>query len=110
MPTANHSHAIKLTEIIGLQTPRGRLLFFLVFPPLFLLLSVMWPATWPPMSLYALLGIPSPSIGLTRAFLQLIQGNLVAAWQQNWLIFPAVATAFYIICRDIVKVAQQRRD
>jgi len=85
------------------------LLFFALFPALFLLVTSTWPESWPPLSVYALLGIPSPSIGLTRAFMQLIQGNITAAWQQNWLIFPAVAAVTGIIVRDVSSLTKNNR-
>lgn len=84
-------------ETIGLQTPRGRLLFFgtasvLVFCVPYRLLEGL--------SLWQRLDIPSPSIGLTRAYRHVLHMDVAAAWQRNPLIFLVITIGAPILARD----------
>lgn len=91
-------------EVIGLQTPRGRIGAFLVVFLIGAAMSLDILPWVPNLSVYAALGIPSPSIGLTRAFVQLLNGDMAAAYDRNWLIFPIVAIAALIFVRDLRRI------
>lgn len=94
-----------LIEVVGLQTPRGRLIFFAVVT----LGVVLAPFDWlSNLSLWQRLDIPSPSIGLTRSYKLLLSGDIVAAWERNRLIFVVIAVGGPIIVRDAWHVYRRR--
>ena len=91
-------------ETIGLQTPRGRLLFALVLSIVIFLYN---PAQWPvQLSIWSLLGIPSPSIGLTRAYYEVLHLRFIDAWELNALIYVVVAIGCLVLVRDIKRMMQ----
>lgn len=92
-------------DVIGLQTPKGRLIFFAGVTFFVLMISL---EDLQEISLYARLGIPSPSIGLTRAFWHVTDGDFAAAYAQNPLIYPALLVVFGIILNDIRRLAFQK--
>ncbi|MDZ7786173.1 MAG: DUF2752 domain-containing protein [Candidatus Saccharibacteria bacterium] len=56
------------------------------------------------LSLWKNLGWESaPSIGLTRAYWLLLHGDVQAAWERNWLIFPVLLILAMIFMRDLYK-------
>lgn len=87
-----------LTELFGLQTPRARLSVFLVLSLLIYLAPYQWLAH---LSLWQALHIPSPSIGLTRAYHLLLHGDFAGAWERNRLIFVVVAIGVPLLVKDI---------
>lgn len=88
-----------LTEVIGLQTPRGRLICIGIITCLVFIAPYSWLAH---LSLWDRLGWHSaPSIGLTRAYWLLLHGQPRASWHRNWLIFPVLALFFSILARDV---------
>ena len=94
------------TEIIGLQTPRGRLLFFA------LISSAIFVAPYDVLahlSLWQRLGIPSPSIGLTRAYWHILHLDFGAAWHRNRLIYPVLAIGLPLLARDAYRLYAARR-
>lgn len=86
-----------LIEIIGLQTPRGRLLFFAIVSLAVFISPFEWLSN---LSIWQRLDIPSPSIGLTRAYWHLLHLDPVSAWQRNKLIFLVIAFGSVILLRD----------
>ncbi len=102
MPTASRSRAAdRLRNLIGLQTPASRLFVLGGGSLLLALISYGTLVSIPTISLYDRLGIPAPSIGLTRAYSQLLHGNLQAAWQTNPLVVAAAAAIAGIMITDI---------
>jgi hypothetical protein len=95
----------RLLDIVGLQTPRGRLACFTIIT---LLVASGVIFKLPNLSLFSRFGIPSPSIGLTRAYGQLLHGHMLEAWQMNPLIFPVVASVLCIIVLDINRLLAAR--
>ena len=53
------------------------------------------------LSIWQAFNIPSPSIGLTRAYHLLLHGDVDGAWQRNKLIFIILAVGFFILARDV---------
>lgn len=88
-------------NIIGLQTPEGRLLFFGLVSLFVFLAPYEWLAN---LSIWQYLGIPMPSIGLTRAYHLLLHGDYVGAWDRNKLIFLVLAIGLPMLFRDLMKV------
>ncbi|GEM_PF-1660703 len=93
-----------LFEIIGLQTARGRVLFFGIVSICVYLLPVN---TLKNFSLWNLLDIHSPSIGLTRAYHYVLHGDFAKAWEQNDFIFVVLIVGIPIIVKDVYNVTQQ---
>jgi hypothetical protein len=87
-----------------LQTARGRLLFFAVISLLIFVAPYEWLGR---LSIWQALNIPSPSIGLTRAYHLLLHGDFEGAWQRNKLIFVVIAIGLFILVRDILTVMKQ---
>jgi hypothetical protein len=88
-----------LVEVIGLQTPRGRLLFFAAVT---FVVFVMPYSALSHLSIWQALHVPSPSIGLTRAYWKLLHGDPVGAWHRNHLIYLVLAVGLPLLARDIV--------
>lgn len=95
-----------LVEIVGLQTPRGRLLFFGIVSSGIFLAPYAWLSN---LSLWQYIGIQSPSIGLTRAYWRVLHGDLVGAYERNWLIFAVLAIGLPILAIDIIKLIRVRK-
>ncbi len=91
-------------EVISLQTERGRLVFALMAHVVLLIVPYAWLSN---LSLYKLLGINSPTIGLTRAYWLLIHGRPADAWERNWLIFPVMAVGWSIVALDVWHLCQR---
>lgn len=89
-----------------MQKPKDRLIFFAILPLIIWLLTNI--EFMPSLSLYAHLGIPSPSIGLTRAFWELLAGDFAGAWNLNPLIYPVVLVVLSIIVKDLDTVFRKR--
>ena len=85
-------------EIAGLQTARGRLLFFLIVTLAVAIVPYAWLGN---LSLWQLLGIPSPSIGLTRAYWKILHGDPVGAFMRNPLIYVVLAVGLPLLIIDI---------
>jgi hypothetical protein len=90
-----------ILEIITLRTARGRL-FFALFAHIILMII---PYAWlQDLSLYKKIRVNSPSIGLTRAYWLILHGELIDAWQRNWMIFPVLAVGWSIVILDIYQI------
>lgn len=96
-----------LLETIGLSTARGRLIFFVVLSVVVFLMPPRWPVTF---SVWQRLHVPSPSIGLTRAYRHLLHGDVRAAWQQNKLIFAVVAIGGLVLLKDTAYIIKTARN
>jgi len=92
-----------MVEIIGLQSARGRLLFFVVITSAVFLAPYHLLGN---LSLWQALNIPSPSIGLTRAYHLLLHGDIHGAWQRNKLIFTILAVGLVILARDLLTITK----
>lgn len=92
-------------EIVGLQTARGRLLFFAIASLGIFLAPYDWLAH---LSLWQHLGIQAPSIGLTRAYWRLMHGDIFGAFERNPLIFIVLAIGLSLLALDIRKLIKQR--
>lgn len=74
-------------NIIGMQTPWGRLVLFFGVTFFLYIVSYSTLLSAPTVSIYSRLHVPSPSIGLTRAYWLLIHGDYDGAWNVNKLIY-----------------------
>ncbi|MDB5185618.1 MAG: hypothetical protein JWL85_141 [Candidatus Saccharibacteria bacterium] len=92
------------TEVISLRSLRGRLIFMAGVSAFAYLMPVSALAH---LSLWGNIGIPSPSIGLTRAYHHVLHGNFAAAYHQNWLIFVVIVVVLLIIMKDVYNVRYQ---
>lgn len=92
-------------QTIGLSSPKGRLLFFsLVTIGVFAA-----PYSWlGHLSLWQHLHIPSPSIGLTRAYWKLLHLDFTGAWERNALIYAVIIVVAVIVAKDIYTLLQQQ--
>jgi hypothetical protein len=88
-------------EIITLQTPRGRLMFFLFAS---VLIYVAPYEVLSRLSLWQAIGIDSPSIGLTRAYWYLLHGDFSAALERNKLILAVLAVGVPMLLLDMYKL------
>lgn len=95
-----------LWSVVGLQTPAGRILFFVAVTIGVFLVPFRWLEN---LSLWKRLDIPSPSIGLTRAYWRLLHGDVAGAWQQNKLIFVVIAIGGSLLAHDIYQLVASRR-
>jgi hypothetical protein len=87
-----------LFEILGLQTPRGRLLFFALVSLLIFLTPYEVLANF---SIWHKIGFESaPSIGLTRAYWHILHLDIEAAYKVNRLIFIVMAIGVPILMHD----------
>ena len=90
-----------IIETLGLQTPRGRIIFFITITIGVFLAPYSWLEH---LSIWQYLHIPSPSIGLTRAYWLLLHLDPVEAWRRNPLIYLIVAIGAPILIRDCLKL------
>lgn len=93
-------------ETVGLQSPRGRLLFFGIISSGIFVVPYGWLSS---LSLWQYLGIQSPSIGLTRAYWRILHGDLVGAYERNWLIFVVLAIGLPLLAIDIITLLRTRK-
>ena len=61
------------------------------------------------LSLWQLLDIPSPSIGLTRAYWKLIHLDPVGAFERNALIYVVIAIGLPILIVDVSHYISSKR-
>lgn len=88
-----------------MQSPRGRLAVAALVHLALFFVPYRWLTN---LSLYKLLGLNwVPSIGLTRAYWLLLHGDLVAAWQRNWFIFPVLTVMWSIVALDTYSIFKQ---
>ena len=96
----------KALDIIGLQTPAGRLIFFALAS---VVIFVLPQSLLGEFSLWARIGLDNtPSVGLTRAYSHILHGNLSAAWERNSLIYVVLAVGLSLLVRDAFKLINQR--
>lgn len=96
-----------LLEVIGLQTARGRLLFFVILSTL---IFVMPYAVLAHLSLWQRLGFDgAPSIGLTRAYWHVLHLHFDLAWTRNPLIFAVLAIGLPLLTVDSYRLIQKWR-
>lgn len=93
-------------ETIGLQTARGRLLFFAITSCGILIAPYSWLSH---LSLWQYVGVNSPSIGLTRAYWRLLHGDVVGAYERNPLIFVVLAIGLPLLTLDLIKLLKTRK-
>jgi hypothetical protein len=92
-----------LIESASLATPRGRITSFVVLSVAIFFCRYHW---LDHLSLWGNLGFShAPSIGLTRAYWLFLHGQIVAAWQRNWLIYMVLATGLPMVAVDIKHLA-----
>lgn len=94
----------KITESIGLQTSAGRLVFFIIASVFIFFLPT---STLAEFSIWQKLNIPSPSIGLTRAYHHILHGNIDLAWQQNKLIFAVLLIGLPLLAKDVYNISKK---
>ncbi len=90
-------------ETIGLSSPRGRLIFFMLLSLCIFILPPKWPVSF---SVWRYLGIRSPSIGLTRAYRHVLHGDVRSAWKQNGLIFAVLIVGGTVLFNDVVSLTR----
>lgn len=61
------------------------------------------------LSLWQRLGIPSPSIGLTRAYWLLLHLDPVGAWERNKLIYAVLLVGVPLLLKDIFTIFRNKR-
>lgn len=93
----------KVLNILGLQTPAARLFVILGASSVIYLIGYQSLISTPTLSVYSRLGIPSPSIGLTRAYWLLIHGDFAGAWQMNKLIIVVAPVVLGLVLFDLYK-------
>jgi hypothetical protein len=93
-------------EIIGLHTPRGRILFFVAVSIAIFLTPYSFLAG---LSLWQKIGIDAPSVGLTRAYWHVLHLDFVQAWVRNPLIFAVIAVGVPLLVRDAHKLFFARK-
>lgn len=94
-----------LIQTIGLSSPKGRLIFLATVTVLVFAAPYDWLAH---LSIWQHLGIPSPSIGLTRAYWKLVHLDPVGAWQRNPLIYAVLFCLAIIIISDVRRIRRQK--
>lgn len=87
------------SEAVTLSSARGRIFFFCMLTGILLIIPYHTLESTH-LSVYAWLKLPSPSVGLTRAYWKLIHGDVVGAWHRNALIFVIVAVWSFVMGRD----------
>lgn len=93
-------------EIIGLQSARGRLVFFCVAS---LTIFILPYSLLGNLSIWQRLGFDwAPSIGLTRAYWLVLHLDFVAAWQRNPLIYGVLAIGLPLLGKDAWQVIKKR--
>lgn len=95
-----------LLEVVGLSSPRGRLIFFVLISTIIFVAPAKWPFTF---SVWQHLGIASPSIGLSRAYRFLLHGDFARAWQQNKLIYAVVIIGGILLIKDTLKIRRNHK-
>lgn len=94
-------------EIIGLQSARGRLVFFCIVTVIIFLLPYSLLGN---LSIWQRIGLEwAPSIGLTRAYWLVLHLDFAAAWQKNPLIYAVLAIGLPLLGKDILSLRQYRR-
>lgn len=86
-------------EIIGLQSARGRLVFFCAAS---IIIFIVPYSLFSNISIWQRLGFDwAPSIGLTRAYWLVLHLDFLAAWQRNPLIYAVLAIGLPLLGRDV---------
>lgn len=98
----------KTLDLVSLGSPQSRviifvgLLVFLAFIPYNILLML------PKISLYDNLGIPSYSIGQTRALSLILHGQIQNAWDMNKLAFLLLFVLITVVVKDLLFIQKQK--
>lgn len=93
-------------EIIGLQSARGRLVFFCVASAIIFMLPY---SALGNLSIWQRLGLDwAPSIGLTRAYWLVLHLDFVAAWHRNPLIYGVLAVGLPLLGKDLWQIVKKR--
>lgn len=95
-----------LLETIGLQSSRGRVLFFTIASISIFLAPYRLLAE---LSLWQRVGIEAPTIGLTRAYWHVLHLDFASAWERNWLIFVVIAIGLPMIIMDMYKLVSKNK-
>ncbi len=94
-------------ETIGLQSARGRLVFFCAATFIIFLVPYSLLGN---LSLWQRLGLDwAPSIGLTRAYWLVLHLDFQAAWQRNPLIYAVMTVGFPLLIKDIITLWQRQK-
>ncbi len=96
----------RVLEQLTLQTPASRVGVFGIVTAFLYAIPYGW-LERAHLSLYERLHIPSPSIGLTRAYWRLIRLDFIGAWHRNKLIYLVVAIGLPLIIRDIIHLTRK---
>lgn len=99
----------KILNTIGLQTPFSRIAAILSVTTFLYLIHYQSLLSIPTVSVYSRLNIPSPSIGLTRAYWYLIHGEFQSAWNMNKLIYFVAVVLATIVVVDVIRLIRNRR-
>ncbi len=94
-----------IIEIISLQSPRGRIMFFVLASASICMVPY---SLLSGLSLWQRLGVDSPSIGLTRAYWQVMHFNFSAAWARNPLIFVVIGIGLPLLLLDARKIYKKK--
>lgn len=94
-------------EVLGLSSPRGRIIFFVLVSAAIGIGPAKWPIS---LSVWQHFDLSSPSIGLTRAYRFLLHGDIIGAWQQNKLIFAVIAVGAPLLIKDILQLTSKQAE
>lgn len=96
-----------LRETISLQTPRGRLLFFIVASAAIFLTPY---DVLGHLSIWQHVGFDrAPSIGLTRAYWLVLHLDISSAYSRNPLIFVVLAIGLPLLIKDALSIWKGRQ-
>lgn len=93
---------------VGLQTPIARLGVIGIGTLGLYVISYSALLKLPTLSVFSRLQIPSPSIGLTRAYWYLIHGQFANAWRMNKLIYIVAVVLVVLVTKDILSFRKSR--
>lgn len=96
-----------LLNTIGLQTPIARLAVIAIGTLGLYIISYSTLLGLPTISVYSRLQIPSPSIGLTRAYWYLIHGQFANAWRMNKLIYIVALVLVGLVTKDVLSLKKR---
>jgi hypothetical protein len=94
----------RVLEFLGLQTPISRITIIGGITLALYLIDYRQLLKLPTISLYSLAKIPSPSIGLTRAYWYLIHGKFTDAYRMNRLIYIVAAVVIILAAIDLYRI------
>ncbi len=96
-----------LIELVSFSTPRGIVSFGMLTNAILLVVPYSW-LERSHLSLYERMHIPSPSIGLTRAYWLLLHGHFSAAVQRNKLIVVVAPVLWMIFAVALLRMKRSK--